>query len=70
MSGTFDRSAFTFGPARRGESKKSRQEIDPEMREALREQLLRTSSLEWPRRYSRAPQHAHHSASLKREAGG
>jgi hypothetical protein len=67
MTNTFDKSSFTFSPARRGESKKSRQEIDPEMREALREQLLRTSSLERPRRYSRAPQVAHHSASLRRD---
>ena len=67
MSGTFAKSAFAFSPARKGESKKSQQEIDPLMREALREQLLRSSALERPRRHSRAPQHAHHSASLKRD---
>jgi hypothetical protein len=67
MSDTFDKAAFAFSPARRGETKKSQQAIDPEMHAALREQLLRTSALERPRRYSRAPQHAHHSASLRRD---
>ena len=64
MTGTFDRSAFTFGP--KGKSGKSRQEIDPAMREALREQLLRSSALERPPRYTRAPTLPIHSASLRR----